>query len=416
MPKNCFVIMGYGVKDGFDLDLIYNKIIRPTIISKRLVPYPMYAFNECNAFRADEIKGAGGIDYNYITCLNKADIVIADLTSMNENAIYELGARHALKEKTTILLCGNRAGISFNFYDLSFAKVITYTHNGTNITPSEITRVKKELEIRIESAIKNLDVTDSPILRVLNNENLSFSPSNNMTIYGTYMKVKKLLADEKYSIALPIIEKLFNADPNEQNLLALLLSKYKVAETNESEKELLECIEIAKKFGIDYSSSEDLFGRLGAIYLRLFYLTKEKEHIYSSALSYLKGALISRKNLYCPRNFCSTLLELINTSGISELEMQNAYSSAIFFANIFIDFKQINREELNFEENIYLKCNIFDLKAIINQGYDMKEYLRIKEYIMYSKDISNKQKNTILVGMNRLKTNIDIINQFISKK
>ena len=41
MPKNCFVIMGYGVKDGFDLDLIYNKIIRPTIISNRLVPYPM---------------------------------------------------------------------------------------------------------------------------------------------------------------------------------------------------------------------------------------------------------------------------------------------------------------------------------------------------------------------------------------
>ena len=51
MPKNCFVIMGYGVKDGFDLDLIYNKIIRPTIISNRLVPYPMIWYQKKAALK-----------------------------------------------------------------------------------------------------------------------------------------------------------------------------------------------------------------------------------------------------------------------------------------------------------------------------------------------------------------------------
>ena len=36
--------------------------------------------------------------------LLEADVAIADLSTSNENAIYELGVRHALKPRTTIVI------------------------------------------------------------------------------------------------------------------------------------------------------------------------------------------------------------------------------------------------------------------------------------------------------------------------
>lgn len=97
MRKTCFVIMGFGIKDNLDLDKTYNEIIKPCILENNLIPFPLYNENKFNAYRCDEISGNTSIDYKFVTCLNGADIVIADISTMNNNAIYELGARHALK-------------------------------------------------------------------------------------------------------------------------------------------------------------------------------------------------------------------------------------------------------------------------------------------------------------------------------
>ena len=94
MSKTCFVIMGYGVKQGINLDETYQKIIKPCILENKLLPYPLYNTNENNAYRCDEIGGGVAIDYKFVTCLSMADIVIADISTMNNNAVYELGARH----------------------------------------------------------------------------------------------------------------------------------------------------------------------------------------------------------------------------------------------------------------------------------------------------------------------------------
>ena len=103
--KSCFVIMGFGIKNNINLDLTYNEIIKPCIKENKLIPYPLYKENKYNAYRCDEIVGTTSIDYKFITCLSGADIVIADISTMNANAIYELGVRHALKPKSTIILC-----------------------------------------------------------------------------------------------------------------------------------------------------------------------------------------------------------------------------------------------------------------------------------------------------------------------
>ena len=83
MKKTCFVIMGFGIKNNIDLDLTYNKIIKPCILENDLIPFPLYAESQYNAYRCDEISGTTAIDYKFVTCLKGADIVIADISTMN---------------------------------------------------------------------------------------------------------------------------------------------------------------------------------------------------------------------------------------------------------------------------------------------------------------------------------------------
>src|SRR5215210_8193044 len=97
MKQRCFVVMGFGIKTDYatgrklDLNKSYRLLIKPVIESKGL---------EC--VRADEIRHSGLIDVPMYQELLKADVVIADLSTANANAFYELGIRHALCPRTTI--------------------------------------------------------------------------------------------------------------------------------------------------------------------------------------------------------------------------------------------------------------------------------------------------------------------------
>jgi hypothetical protein len=94
--KTVLVLMGFGVKVdhktnlSLDLDKTY-RIIRAAVEAAGL---------EC--IRADDIVHAGMIDKPMYQNLLRADVAIADLSTSNENAIYELRVRHALKPRTTI--------------------------------------------------------------------------------------------------------------------------------------------------------------------------------------------------------------------------------------------------------------------------------------------------------------------------
>ena len=91
--------MGFGKKKDpetnrtIDLDQTYQQIIRPAVESSGL---------EC--VRADEITETGIIDRSMYALLYRADVVIADISTYNPNAIYELGVRHTLKKYSTIII------------------------------------------------------------------------------------------------------------------------------------------------------------------------------------------------------------------------------------------------------------------------------------------------------------------------
>jgi hypothetical protein len=96
MKKICFVIMGFGKKTDYetgrtlDLDKTYKNIIQPAVENA-----------DYRCVRADEIRDSKIIDKSMYALLMKADLVIADISTSNPNAIYELGVRHAVKPYST---------------------------------------------------------------------------------------------------------------------------------------------------------------------------------------------------------------------------------------------------------------------------------------------------------------------------
>ena len=155
--KRCFVLMGFGVKVDFktnrslDLDKTY-KIIKRAVEGAGL---------EC--IRADDIVHSGVIDKPMYENLLEADVAIADLSTSNENAIYELGVRHALKPRTTIVIAEKQ----FKFpFDLGHIVIRHYEHLGTGIDYDEALRLENELTGAIKTISAGDDV-DSPVYTFL---------------------------------------------------------------------------------------------------------------------------------------------------------------------------------------------------------------------------------------------------------
>ena len=414
MDKTCFVIMGYGIKNNLDLDLTYKKIIKPCIIKNQLIPFPLYKESSYNAYRCDEISGTISIDYKFVTCLNGADIVIADISTMNVNAIYELGARHALKPKSTILLCAKEKEKEFKFFDITYVPIIFYEHDGTFLRDDVISQTKKQLNNLLNFSINaSSNVPDSPIYRALNENHIydNDKPSNN-TIYEIYKKARKLLDDNNFQEALVMLEKLYTNDSSEENLLLLVLARYKIAEKNNSCKDLIECINLIKQnTDIENSTSEYLFGRLAAICLRVYNLSNDSEYYYSALEYYRIGASFCKKNLYCPRNYCALLLRIYEITEDKNI-IREYYYTAKHFAKLYLNINVNVKNNGSYYDRIYYAYNVIDLKAIINDEYT--DVNNIVNRIQNDNDVSERQKNTIIEGINILKKSIESINKYIS--
>jgi Tetratricopeptide Repeats-Sensor len=157
MPS-CFVIMGYGKKTdfkqnkNFDLDKTYRNIIKPAAET---------AGYACE--RADEIQHAGVIDVPMYERLLTADLVIADLSTANVNAFFELGVRYALRPKTTIVMAEKNFEMGF---DMGHVVIRKYDHLGPGIDYEEVERAKAEL-ITACREIPQTGQIDSPVYTFL---------------------------------------------------------------------------------------------------------------------------------------------------------------------------------------------------------------------------------------------------------
>jgi hypothetical protein len=157
----CFVVMGFGKKTDFetgrtlDLDMSYHNMIKPAVEAAKL-----------KCIRADEIVHSGMIDVPMYEQLLNADVVVADLSTSNKNALYELGVRHALRPYTTVVIAED--GIKIFPFDLSHVVVRQYHHLGEDIGVKEAKRFSELLTEAIGDIMnKDPREKDSPVYTLL---------------------------------------------------------------------------------------------------------------------------------------------------------------------------------------------------------------------------------------------------------
>lgn len=154
----CFVVMGFGKKTDFetgrtlDLNATYETIIQPAVLGKGM-----------RCVRADEIQQSGIIDVQMYEMLLRADLVIADISTGNVNAVYELGVRHALRPNSTIIMSEDQGKLHF---DLNHVSTFRYSHFGDDIMGREAIRATKALAELIEAAM-TVPKVDSPVYTFL---------------------------------------------------------------------------------------------------------------------------------------------------------------------------------------------------------------------------------------------------------
>src|SRR5215471_14332821 len=88
-----FIVRPFGVKDGIDFNEVEEKLIAP-------------ALNACGieGRTTGEIARQGNIREDMFRLLVLSDVVIADVSIYNANVFYELGIRHGLLDRHTLLI------------------------------------------------------------------------------------------------------------------------------------------------------------------------------------------------------------------------------------------------------------------------------------------------------------------------
>ena len=325
----CFVVMGFGKKTDFetgrtlDLDMSYQNMIKPAVEAAGL-----------KCIRADEIVHSGMIDLPMYEQLLSADVVVADLSTSNKNALYELGVRHALRPYTTVVIAED--GIKVFPFDLNHVLVRQYHHLGEDIGVKEARRFSTMLTEAIVTILnKDPRDKDSPVYTLLSkldppalgkalddaigaaksSETSSSAPAQSTAAAPDMQSVHSLLmqqvdeaqsrkdfvtaktllasvrqmmkpkpAEPSNSSAEPVIER--PEDPYIIQRLALLT--YKSKHPTE-EAALREAKELLTVLNPETSNDTETLGLWGAVHKRLWEVTKDMSHLNEAVRSYGRG-------------------------------------------------------------------------------------------------------------------------------
>ena len=155
--KTCFVVQGFGEKTdlatgrALNLDASYE-VIKEAVEAAGL-----------RCIRADEIVHSGTIDGPMYDALFRADLVVADLSTSNLNAAYELGVRYGMRPRATIIVAEQQFK---NPFDFSHIVIRRYEHLGSDVGRREAARFKAELMAAIRQIVDD-DAVDSPVYTFL---------------------------------------------------------------------------------------------------------------------------------------------------------------------------------------------------------------------------------------------------------
>jgi hypothetical protein len=325
----CFVVMGFGKKNDFetgrvlDLDQSYYNLIKPAVEAARL-----------KCIRADDIVHSGLIDVPMYEQLLKADVVVADVSTSNRNALYELGVRHALRPYTTVIIAEEQMMKSPTF-DLSHIVIRKYRHLGEDIGVSEAKRFTSELteaireimarepKLRWDSPVyKFIDRLEPPsiaeevkqaVAAAVSQPSAPSSPAHSELMQrvdeaqkkGEWLKARTLLEAIREMRRAAASETENPEDPYVLQQLALATYKSKSPTPEEAFKVARDLLKLLEP---QTSNDTETLGLWGSVHKRLWELTKESSYLDEAVRAYERGFYL-RNDHYNGINYAYLLNE-----------------------------------------------------------------------------------------------------------
>jgi tetratricopeptide (TPR) repeat protein len=303
--QTCFVVMGFGKKTDFqsgrvlDLDKSYQYIIKPSAEKAGL---------DCK--RADEIIHSGLIDVPMYEQLLSADVVIADISTSNANAFYELGVRHALRPYSTITIAEDSMVFPFDVTHLAIRK---YHHLGDGIDYGEVERMRKVLDDALQAILKS-PKNDSPVYTFFTDleppvrkeiqravakaapQAIELATAKQAEIPPINETARELMSKAesarlnsdfvKASALLTALRVMAPTDPFVTQRLALATYKSKLPDPIHA---LRNAQSILRELRPDISTDAETLGLWGAVHKRLWDLVENQEDLETAIYSYEKG-------------------------------------------------------------------------------------------------------------------------------
>jgi hypothetical protein len=318
--KRCFVVMGFGIKTDYingrklDLNKSYRLLIKPVVEAKGI---------EC--VRADEITHSGSIDVQMYRELLQADLVVADLSTLNANALYELGVRHALRPYTTIVISENKLMYPF---DLNHVVIHSYQHLGDAIDYEEVERFRAALGNVIQSVLDK-NQADSPVYTYLSS---LIPPKLQEQIEKAVVESEKKVDAPEIGKALSLIiqeaedaietkdfgkaKNLFqtavmlsssNSGQKDTYLIhRLAFTTYKAAQPDLLTS-LYESLALLKSINLDSTNDPETVSSAGAVEKKLYECGEGDQHLEDSILYYQRSYYLLN-NRYNGINLAMTLI------------------------------------------------------------------------------------------------------------
>ena len=301
----CFVVQGFGKKTDFtngrvyDLDASYE-VIKGAVTSAGL---------EC--LRADEIRHSGTIDLPMYQQLLYADLVIADLSTYNINAAFELGVRYGLRPHATILVAED--GFK-NPFDVGHIVILNYKHLGEDIGAREARRFANVLRETIARILAAKE-TDSPIYTFLPR----LHPPQEQVIKGSAIyragpgapatspgpipdsspkelleQAQERIAADDFATACTLLETIREQRPNDSFVVQqLALATYK-AKRPDPKTALHVAADILQDLSPATTNDPETLGLWGAIHKRLWEVVQRPEDLAASIEAYQRGFYIKQ--------------------------------------------------------------------------------------------------------------------------
>lgn len=298
MPRSCFVIIGYGKKVSYangkprvlDLDETYSVLIKPVFDALNI---PCY--------RAIDKNINGSIDKLMLQEIKNADIALVDISTLNANVMWELGVRHALKSKYTIVICEKEQMSSIPF-DINHFVVHPYVHSEEGIPYKEVEPFRKQLTDAINKMLaQNPAADDSPVFDFLKEE-MKAMYKNNLAAETTESfasimeKAEAAKGKKDFDTALKLFEaanQMASGNMGLRDNISFIISRQALCtykSKKPTEKEALEKARgILEELKPAQSQDTEVLGLSGAIAKRLNEITGDDKYLDEAINFYERG-------------------------------------------------------------------------------------------------------------------------------